>query len=218
MQQRPQSSIVLLMIIMAVVMGLGGFLALSYLSNRPSAPEGMAAVMVDGVEVMVQLNAAKTVDIVGPGEMAVTLPEQTAVPQTGTLPQVEPPTEVPTLPPPTETPLPPTATPVPDKIIFESYTVQSGDSLYSIADRLDTSIALMAQYYISAQDLTPGNVIQLPIGNPLYCPGKRPYAVGEGDTAYSVAKRFNIDKEELQAINGLNDDYIIRVADILCVP
>lgn len=218
MRQKPQSSIMLLMVIMAVVMGIGGFLAVSYLSNRPSAPQGTATVVVDGVEVQVQLNADKTVEIVGPGEVPVTA-VQIEVPQTElTQPQEEQTAIAPTIPPPTETPFPPTATPVPEKVIFVDYVVQGGDSLYSIANRVDTSISLMAQHGISSQSLSPGSLIHLPIGNPAYCPGRRPYAVGEGDTAFSVSRRFGITQDDLRVINGLDESYTIRVADILCVP
>ncbi len=210
-QQMPQSSIMLLMVIMAVVMGLGGFLGISYLFSRPAAPEGFFPVTVDGVEVLVQLNADKTVELVGVGEAPVVAPVEVQ-------PQAEQQPIEPTLPPPTETPLPPLPTAVPDKIIFQDYVVQVGDSLYSISARIDTSIALMSLYGISADSLTPGSVIRLPLGNPAYCPGRRPYAVGEGDTSFNLGHRFGLTPNELRAINGLDENYVIRVADILCVP
>lgn len=139
----------------------------------------------------------------------------------------------------TATPLPqPTATPPPvvqavatntpaplarvdsvDPIIFQNYIVQPNDTLYSIATaRMDSSIALISRFGISSDDIVAGAVIPLPIGNPAYCSGRRPYAVGEGDTAYSIARRYGTTHENLAAINGLNANYTIRIGEIICVP
>ena len=113
----------------------------------------------------------------------------------------------------------PPAAPAVEKIIFQNYQVQQGDTLYSISQRIDTSIALMADKGISQANLVPGQTISLPIGNPDYCAGRgRPYAVGEGDTAFNISQRFNTSPENLQAINGLDANYTIRIADIICVP
>ena len=77
----------------------------------------------------------------------------------------------------------------------------------------------MAEYGISQTSLVPGQVIRLPLGNPDYCAGKgRPYAVGEGDTAFNIGQRFNTTPENLQALNGLDASYTVRTADIICVP
>jgi LysM repeat protein len=207
------------MIIMAIILGSGGFLALSYLRNRPDAPPGQEAVTVNGAQVLVAFNPDRMVEIVGPaalaeqGEGAAQPPAQQPAPEQPAV------TAVPATPlPPTATPLPPTATPAPEKVIFEAYTVQPNDSLYEIARRIDVSIALMAQHGLSNEDLTPGRQIQLPKGNPAYCPGYRPYAVGEGDTAFSIGRRFNTTAGELQRINNLDQNYTVRVADIICVP
>ncbi len=222
MQSKVRSPIVMLMIIMAIVMGIGGFAFISLLLNRPSTPEGTTPVMVNGVEVMVSLNPDRTVDTVGPGVVAPPAqeqpvqPEPTAVPPPADVAQATPvPTEPP---PPTAPPVVPTATPAPDKIIRIDYLVQANDSLYSVASRLDTSIALMSEYGIAADDLVPGTTVSLPVGNPQYCPGRRPYAVKEGDTAFSIGQRVGITAADLQAINGLDANFTVRVADILCVP
>lgn len=221
--KRSQSSIIMLMILMAIIMAVGGFLAVTYLFNRPDTPEGVAAQTVDGVEVMVRLDPAQTVELVGQVGAPITAVPTNAAPAANqpvaaaqTDPATAVPTPVPTLP--IATLIPPTATPVPQPIILIDYVVQLNDSLYGISQRIDTSIALMAQYNLAADNLVPGTTIKLPVGNPLYCPGRRPYAVGEGDTAFSIGRRFNISADELQAINHLDASYTVRVAEILCVP
>lgn len=223
MSQRTQPSIVLLMIGMAIILAAGLFLAMSAIQNRPDVPEGVEVVNVAGQEVMLRRDPNLIVRLAEPAAPpAETAPQE--APEEAPPAQQEAPapsaTPVPETtggePEPTATPIPPTA--VPDSIIFTDYTVQGSDTLYSIAQRMDTSIALMAQYGISADDLVNGAVIKLPVGNPNFCPQGRPYAVGEGDTAFSIGKRFGITAEELQRINNLDADYNIRVGEIICVP
>ncbi len=220
------------MIIMAIVLGIGGYLILAFMQNRPDAPEGAVPQTVNDVEVLLNFNPENAVRIVGPAGAPIGAggnQPQTQLPTDNTTTQVQP-TAQPTqeqpdnttqqAPLPTETPIPPTPvpTPVPEKVILIQYQVQANDSLYSIAQRVDTSIALMASRGISADSLIPGNTIELPVGNPAYCPGRQPYAVGEGDTAFSIARRFGITAADLQAINGLDANFTVRVADIICVP
>ena len=105
------------------------------------------------------------------------------------------------------------------KVIFIDYLVQNADTLNSIAERIDTSIELMASNGISQASLIPGTVIQLPIGNPENCAGRgRPYAIKEGDTAFTVAQQFDTTPQFLQSLNGLDANYSLRLADIICVP
>ena len=213
------------MVIMAIVLGIAGFLIISFMLNRPSAPADEFPVVVDDTEVLVRLNANKTVEIIGPGAVN---PEQPALQpaQDSNLPTpvTEPPPEpLPTLPPvlPTAVPTlppPPTSVPVVEKVILIDFVVPGDASLYGVSSRIDTSIALMSQYGLSATDLVPGTTIRLPIGNPNYCPGQRTYAVGEGDTAFSIGQKFGISAEQLQSINNLDQNFTVRVADIICVP
>lgn len=117
----------------------------------------------------------------------------------------------------------PTATPDlvvrPDPIITTEHRVAEGDTLYSIADRHNTSVSLMAEYNISQANLETGAILQIPVANPAYCVGYREaYIVRENDTAFSIARRFNIDYTALKAPNDLNDQYLIQAGQVLCIP
>ena len=222
MKQRAQGTMVLLVIGLAIILAAGFFLAISAIQNRSvaSVPESAEKVIVEGQEVALKRDPNLTVRLVNPNELLAEQVQAESVENTQPVDQ----------PVPTDTPVPeetggqpdpppePTATAVPDKVILIDYTIKQSDSLYAIADRNDTSIALMALHNIAQDNLVPNTVINLPVGNPAYCPGRRPYAVGEGDTAFSISRRFNISPEELQSINSLNAEYTVRVADILCVP
>ncbi len=105
-----------------------------------------------------------------------------------------------------------------DKEILYDYTAQDNDSLYNITRQLATSITLMAIYGISQDDLVVGTVINIPIGNPSYCPGQFPYAVGEGDTVFSISQKRNTTPDNLRIINNLDENFSIFAGDVICVP
>ena len=212
-------TIALLMFAIAIIMAAGVFLAMSVVSgrNEQAAPEGAGSnfqVNVAGEQISLRVNPETRPNIVGDESPRV----EDAPPDE----QVVEVTETPVV-----TPVPTTAeqatavpaTPAVEKVIFDNYTVQPGDTLSSISQRIDTSIALMADRGISQASLVPGQSILLPIGNPQYCAGRgRPYAVGEGDTAFNIGQRFNTTPANLQAINGLDANFTVKVADIICVP
>ncbi|KAA3665391.1 MAG: LysM peptidoglycan-binding domain-containing protein [Chloroflexi bacterium] len=224
MKNKAQGTMVLLVIGLAIILAAGFFLAISAIRNRPESTEELPppgeVVIVEGQEVTLVRNPELTVRLVSPTELLAEQAQPEAV-------ENEQPADQPV---PTDTPVPeetggqpdptpePAATAVPEKVILIDYTVQQSDSLYSVAQRTDTSIALMSVHNIAQDNLVPNTVISLPVGNPDYCPGRRPYAVGEGDTAFSIGRRFNISAEELREINNLNEEFTVRVADILCVP
>lgn len=231
-----QSSIVLFVVFMAFVLAFGGYAALTFLRSRPEAPQGMITQRVNDVDVLLRFDPANTVQLLGPvnlGEEGRMGGEITAFTQepltqeafTQEIFTLEAPVEATpegamaeALSPPETAVAPPTPTRSPEKVIFVPYQVQAGDSLYLLTQRFATSIALMAVHNISAASLQPGQIINLPVGNDAYCPGYRPYAVGEGDTAYSIARRFGTTVQELQAINNLDANFTVWVADVICVP
>ena len=211
--QRSQSAIIFTIMIMAVITAIGLFLAWSYFQRRPDLPAGSQEVIVENVPIVISPDPAQRVRLV---EQPVAPTPVQPVEQPPEQPAEQPPEQP--APPPTDTPIPPTATPVPPAIIFIDYLVQPGDTLYGVARRIDTSIALMAQEGIAQDHLIPGQTIKLPVGNPAYCPGRRPYAVAEGDTVYAISRRLNITQAEIQTINGLDANLSIKAAQILCVP
>lgn len=215
--------------LLAVLVAVGGSLFFSQRTGQSDTASQAPLVSIDGVLLRVLGDPAQRVTLTGGGtnvQTAVTV-QQTPDAQPTTPPEQAQPTTPPEQAQPTAVPA--TAAPIvqsftqpaaaADSIIFTSYTVQGSDTLYSISSsRMDTSIALMSRFNISAEDIVAGNVIQLPIGNPAYCPSSRPYAVGEGDTAFSVARRFGTTHDTLKAMNNLDANYTIRLAEIICVP
>jgi LysM repeat protein len=220
--QKLRSSIVLMMMLIAIILAVGVFLAINAIQNR-SAGDGTAELGASSFPVTV---GVETVNLqVDPNARPIivenTVIEQSPPADQPVDQQVSTATPEPTLPPAiveSATAVPPAATTT-EKIIYQPYTVQQGDTLYSLSQAFVTSIALMADKGISQTNLVPGTTINIPVGNPDYCAGRgRPYAVGEGDTAYNIGQRYNTTAQNLQALNGLDANYTIKIADIICVP
>lgn len=213
-------------ILIAIVLAIGLFLALPYLRNRPDFPPGTFPIVVEGNQILVEMDPAMEVIIVGlspgvqPTAVPTLLPVATPLPEAGTgalqptLPPLVPTAVLPTLPPPTAVP-----PPAVDPVIFIDYTVQPGDTLYRIGLRRDTSIPLMARFGISAYKLVVGKVIRLPIGNPAYCTvGYVPYAITDHETAAGIARDFGTTVDVLRQVNRLDANATIYTGSVICVP
>lgn len=232
MGRQAQSTVILLIMGTAIVFAAVIALAASNVRNRQqqqtSINEG-PIVTVNGQPITLRTNPGLAVRIVRPEPEVVV--EQPVVVEN---PTPEPPTSEPQ---PTaeqtQAEVVPTFTPVPqpqptqapaavvtsaEPVIFSNYTVQQGDTLYRITTQLATSIALMAEYGIAQDSLVPNTTISVPVGNPAFCPGRRPYAVGEGESIFRISQLYNTTKEDLQAINGLDANFSIDAGQIICVP
>jgi LysM repeat protein len=113
----------------------------------------------------------------------------------------------------------PTPLPSANQVIFVNYQVVQGDTLYSISNSYNTTIALMARYGIDANDLVPGRVIRLPVANPAFCPTSFPYVVDEGNTLSSIARKCGTTVAALIQLNGFTpNNYSLDVTQVICVP
>ena len=147
----------------------------------------------------------------------------------GPSPTTAPPTATPTRTPgPTVTPGPtatrtPTVTPGPPPVCVAYYTVQWGDTLYSIARRYGTTVQAIA----AANGITNPSLIR--VGQVLCIPGGTVpppppptdcwYVVKAGDTLYRIALQYNTTIWYLASINGIPTNcFNIYVGQRLRVP
>ena len=88
---------------------------------------------------------------------------------------------------------------------LETYTVKSGDTLYSIAKKFDTTVdKIKSQNSLSADVLTVGQVLKIPSVISVTKPSKtNVYTVEPGDTLYSLAREFNTTVNNLKSLNNL---------------
>jgi LysM repeat protein len=213
----------IIIIVGASLLAVGIFLAVSYLQGRPEYPAGTFPVTVEGRQVLIAMDPAQEVMLVPPaggvtdpgtgGQSLVQLPTGTPV----ILPTALPTGTVQVLP----TPAPATATSVSRQscVTFTNYTVQPGDTLFSLTRKFVTSIPLMANYGVCAPSLVVGTVIKLPIGDPACCQaGWTPYAVNEGETWFGIARNHGTTVDALLQGNGLPAGSTLYMGTIICVP
>lgn len=105
----------------------------------------------------------------------------------------------------------------PETIATDTYKVQSGDTLYSIAKNLDTSVSELKQMNnLTNNTLSVGQLLKIPTKN-VDIGDTDIYQVQSGDTLYSIARKYNIGVNELKNLNNLiNND--LSVGQILKVP
>jgi len=99
-----------------------------------------------------------------------------------------------------------------------SYTVKPGDTIYSIAQKYNTTVEaiMMMNPGVDPYNLQVGQVICVP--KHLCPPGSFPYTIKPGDTIYSIAQRYNTTVDAIMMLNpGLNP-YNLQVGQVICVP
>jgi membrane-bound lytic murein transglycosylase D len=103
----------------------------------------------------------------------------------------------------------------PSKPIEMIYTIKKGDSLWSIANETGVNIGALSRWnnLHPEKKLMPGDKLKIRMNktsDPLDEPhGKRVgkeiiYVVKEGDTLWSIAKKFNLTISEIKTWNHLN--------------
>ena len=94
---------------------------------------------------------------------------------------------------------------------YISYVVKSGDTLYSIANKYNTTVnGIKNINNLSGNTLTVGNTLKLPVIENDYIN----YIVKSGDTLYSIAKKYNTTVNEIKKINNLSSN-TLTVGSIL---
>lgn len=99
----------------------------------------------------------------------------------------------------------------------ESYTVQSGDTIQSIADRFDVSTDALLQFnaIIDPNRIVRGQVLQIPIG--VVSPPAT-HTVQPGETLQWIADRYNVTLESLLAANDITNTSRLTVGRVLNLP
>jgi len=103
------------------------------------------------------------------------------------------------------------------------YTIKSGDTLYLLAIRYNTTVeAIMAiNPGINPNNLQIGQVICIPQSTPgpTRCPmGSFAYTIKQGDTLYMLAIRYNTTVEAIMMINPGIDPNNLQIGQVICIP
>jgi len=102
--------------------------------------------------------------------------------------------------------------------ILNTYTVQSGDSLYSIARRFNTTVdTLKSLNNLTSNNLSIGKVLLLPSESDNTNESTNTYTVQSGDSLYSIARKFNTTVNDIKNLNNLTSNNL-SIGQILQIP
>ena len=105
----------------------------------------------------------------------------------------------------------------PNGLITNTYVVQKGDTLYSIANKLGTTVSeLKKENNLTSNTLQIGQVLRIPTKE-IYEEEENVYVVKKGDTLYSIAAANNTTVDELKRINNLTSN-ILSTGQLLKIP
>ena len=107
---------------------------------------------------------------------------------------------------------------VPTKLVdtgeSDIYTVKSGDTLYSIANKYGITVKeLKALNDVTSDSLKIGQLLKVPSG----LSNESSYTVLAGDTLYSIAKKFDTTVDKIKEANKLTSN-MLNIGDKLIIP
>lgn len=100
--------------------------------------------------------------------------------------------------------------------MYKIYEVQEGETISSIANKLGITSEVLTNLngLNTSSVLTPGSYIVIPGEDNMF----DLYTVKKGDTIYAIAQQYNINPNQLQRLNGLNQNEYIYPEQQLYVP
>lgn len=111
---------------------------------------------------------------------------------------------------------------IPSSLLPETtYTVQRGDSLYSIAAKYNTTVEELKRINgLTTNILSIGQVLKLPSNESAESPSVDEgisYTVQKGDSLYSIAKKYNVTIDEIKELNNLTSN-LLSIGQVLLIP
>ena len=105
----------------------------------------------------------------------------------------------------------------PEGMVSNTYMVQRGDTLYSIARRLVTTVDELRRINnLDNDNLNVGQILQIPT-EAVYEDEENIYTVKKGDTLYSIARDKGTTVDEIKALNNINSN-TLTIGKLLKLP
>lgn len=101
---------------------------------------------------------------------------------------------------------------------YTTYTVQNGDTLYSIATTNNTTVDRLIEYNnLATSIITPGQNIRIPISMETETENYITYIVRAGDNLYAISRNYGLSVDELMKFNNLNTN-ILNIGQTIKIP
>lgn len=105
-----------------------------------------------------------------------------------------------------------------DMNMYVNYTVKSGDSLYSIANKYNTTVDIIKDVNnLTSNVLSINQVLKIPTSTTSNITNYNNYTVVKGDSLYTIANKFNTTVNDLKNINNLISNNL-SIGQILKIP
>ncbi|NLK51830.1 MAG: LysM peptidoglycan-binding domain-containing protein [Syntrophomonadaceae bacterium] len=115
--------------------------------------------------------------------------------------------------------LPPPVPPPPPACPGFMYEIKQGDTLYNLARQYGTTVDMLLKYNpgIDPRRLQIGQKICIPVPETPTCPGFM-YEIKQGDTLYSLARRYGTTVDMLLKYNPGIDPRRLQIGQKICIP
>lgn len=102
---------------------------------------------------------------------------------------------------------------------INTYTVKSGDTLYSIANKYNLTISELKELNnLSTNTLSIGQTLKIrETSSDIITEDYDYYTVKQGDTLYFIANKYNTTPDEIKALNNLNSN-VLSIGQQLKIP
>ena len=105
----------------------------------------------------------------------------------------------------------------PNEITTNTYKVSKGDTLYSIAQKFNTTVDNLKRINnLTNNTLTIGQILQIPTSISMKDETQL-YTVKQGDTLYTIANNFNTTVDNIKTLNNLTTN-TLSIGQIIVVP
>lgn len=100
-----------------------------------------------------------------------------------------------------------------------TYIVKSGDTLYSIARKFNVSLdSLKSLNNLSSNTINLNQVLKIPTSSTITPPKQtNTYTVKSGDTLYGIAKKYNVQVDEVKKLNNMTSNNL-SINQVLKIP
>jgi len=106
-----------------------------------------------------------------------------------------------------------------EETTLNTYTVKSGDTLYSIANKYGLTVQELKDLNnLSNNTLSIGQTLKIrDNNNEIVTDDKEYYTVKKGDTLFSIANKYNISVDEIKKLNNLTSNNL-SIGDKIKIP